>query len=242
MIHDDWLVGVSQGKKRIQRALERELIEMYKIGSEEDVAYAKEELLAYNALAIVGLALEVFHSFPLAHRMDPMDLVMPGVVEFFRKLDTFDPKRGTRLITHYTRDVKTKMQRTALRYAAIIPQGSVYLQHLGSKQVRVRKELSQKLGRPSTLEEEASALNTRVKTLKLIERCTQIQMMNMDEIDIEVQFKDKSVVDELSEILRTKFHFLSENDFQDLYLNLYNGDKVPLRVMQMIEPFTERLN
>jgi len=229
---DAWIKEVSGGKSRISRDEEKRLIHLYKNGTLEEREYAKAELLAYNVLPIVNIALEVYHTFPNAYRMDIHDLIHRGVEVFLSKLDKFDPEKA-RLITFYSRDVKTQMQRMVMKYATAVAQGSVFLQHIASKKSKVYQNLQQKLNREPTDEEVAEALGIDLSTLKIVDRYTLIKFQNLPEPDYtNIAFKESLEAKKLLSILREKLEFLTDEEFEQLIEKLISGESPDEHLVQ----------
>jgi len=221
---DTWVQQVSGGRSRISREEERRLINLYKNGTPEEREYAKAELLAYNVLPIVNIALEVYHSFPNAYRMDVHDLIHRGVEVFLDKLDKFDPEKA-RLITFYSRDIKTQMQRMVMRYATAIPQGSVFLQHIAGKRSRIYGQLMQELEREPTDDEVAEVLGIKTSTLQMADRYTSIKFHSLPGLEFEDASGSYSLeARKLLLILRDKLDFLDDEEFERFVDKLISGE------------------
>ena len=232
---NDWIRQVSGGKSRIPLDEEIRLFDFYKDGNLAQREYAKNELLAYNVLPIVNIALEVYHSFPTAHKVEVMDLVHRGVEVFLNCLDKFNPGKA-RLITFYTRDVKTHMQRFVMRYSTSIVQGSVYLQHLAGRRTKVRQELEQELNRWPTDKEIAERMDVSMRTLGSIDMYTSIAVDSVPGIEnMNVETGQASIFDQLMDILREKFSFLDEYEFNEMVSALYFADPVDENIMGKIQ-------
>lgn len=183
---DAWVKKMSRGKKRLPKQTELELFALYKEGTEKEREAAKAELLEYNILPIVSLALNVKHSFPSANRMDVMDLIGRGIEVFLFMLPKFDPSKA-RLVTYVTRNIKTQMQRLVMKYALSLPIGSVYLQHLAYRRSLARKALEQELGRAPNEKEEADYMEVSTETLKSITLFTEINVNSLEDLKVDVR-------------------------------------------------------
>ncbi|MGD9697563.1 sigma-70 family RNA polymerase sigma factor [Acinetobacter sp.] len=221
---DDWIKKVSGGKSRISKKEENRLFGLYKNGTEKEKDYAQTELIAYNALPIVNIALDVYHSFPNGHKTDLMDLVQTGIEKFIKILPNFKPAKA-RLITFYSRDLKTAMQRYVMRYSTSIAQGSVYLQHLAGKRAKVRADLEQELKRAPTDAEIATAMEISLRTLSSIEKYTSIAVAHIPGLEY-TNFGDgqKTTFDQIMNILRERFSFLDDDEYNQLLTDLYFSD------------------
>jgi len=221
-----WIKEVSQGKSRISREEEIYLVTKYTLGSQKERQDAETRLVQYNVLPIASIALEVHHRFPNGNKVDPLDLVQVGIDTFLKKIPRFDPVRKVRLITFYTRDVKTHMQRFVMRYAKSIADGSVYLQGLASKRSNAIKALEQELNRKPTCDEIAEHMKVSSRTLESVDRYTDIRIEPILDNDYSLQkvhYPDQTPLMKMLSIMKVKLEFLTEQEFDDLVYYLSTG-------------------
>jgi len=223
---DSWIAEVGRGNSRISKNLEDELFDKYMNGTPAEKTMALDKLLSYNALPIADIALDVYHRYPNGRKADILDLVHVGVAVFIRNLVNFNPDTA-RLITFYTRDVKTHMQRFVMHYAVSVQQGSVYLQFIAGKRVKARKLLEQQLGRVPTNTEISNFMEIPVHTLQTVDTYTMPNVAAVPGIELMNTPDGKPThIESMVTILRTKLTSLTDKEFDELYTALYFKEDV----------------
>jgi len=155
-----WVQEVSGGKSHIPLDLEKSLILEYQsIDTSPPIKErALKELIAYNASSLASIVLKVYHSTRGAKNIEVVDLLQEAVTIFIYKLEKFDLSHNVRLITYYTRDVKTTIQRYIASHAFSVRQGSVYLQGIAAQISEARRTLEADTGVVPSQDEIAKSL------------------------------------------------------------------------------------
>jgi DNA-directed RNA polymerase sigma subunit (sigma70/sigma32) len=244
---DAWVFELYQGNRNISREREYELIYQYQNGNAEERQAALDELVSYNVLPILSLALRVYHAYPNAKNtyLSLKDYVLTGIVAFIAKLDTFDITKGYRLITYYSRDVLTHMQRLVMRYGDAVPRGSVYLQMIAGRLARIFDGLISDNGDEPHIGELSEQLGVSESTVQMvydhIYGYRQISL-NTPEFEPEVEIPTAEVADSINEdymrfmsIVRSKLHFLSNDQYQHTIRSMKMEQDIPEEIVQLIK-------
>ncbi|MCL6519909.1 MAG: SigB/SigF/SigG family RNA polymerase sigma factor [Armatimonadetes bacterium] len=115
------------------------------------------------------------------NRGEPIeDLVQVGTIGLINAIDRFDPKRGTKFSTYATPTIVGEIRRyfRDKAWSLKVPRR---LQELNLAANKAAEELSQKLGRPPTIQEIAEAVNaTEQETLEAIELGNAYDAISLD--------------------------------------------------------------
>jgi len=161
--------------------------------------------------------------------MDILDIVQQAVLVFIRKLSTFDPDKA-RLITYYTRDIRTNIQRFIADQAYTIRQGSVYLQSIAAQLSVAQRGLEKHLeGTPSD-EEVARKANINPRTAQMTKEFTSPVIIPMPtNIGKETLLKGRILL-----ALEKRLSYLTEEEFDNIIQCLYTGSSFTRRQIDMI--------
>lgn len=238
---DKWVKEVSKGRSHIPRQLESKYVHEYQTTtSEARRTFVLGELIAYNAASFAAIALNVYHSTRGAKRIEPVDLLQEAIKVFIRKLDGFDPNKGARLITYYTRDVKTTLQRYVASNAMDIRQGSVYLRSIAAQISSVVREADSINEGYDTIskEEIAKKLGISMKTIALVEQFTSVTVVGVDDRMTDsssgVQHSEKTY-HSLFHLLHKKLAMLTSEQFSTVQHCLLSGDDIPTEILNLIK-------
>lgn len=249
---DQWIQDVSQGKSHILPDLERDLIIVYQDPPDQGAQdTALRELLAYNASSLASIVLGVYHSARGAKNIEVVDLLQEAVAVFVKKLDTFDLGKGVRLITYYTRDVRTMAQRYIAAHAMNVRQGSVYLQGIAAKVSEARRDAESSTGQRAGLAEVANRLGISERTLAMVDEFTSITVTPIDErlgYDSGIDDYDSDDDDYTSDARSSKGVYLlfevltkklgakiSEEESKQVLISLSLGEDIPLALLKRIK-------
>ena len=179
---DKYVKETSRGLSHIEPDLERQLITIYKNHkSNREKEKALSTLISYNITILADIAINVLNGMRGGDRIDPLDLMQVGVTTVMKKLDTWDEKHKTKMITYYYRDVRTQMQRYVMANAFSIKQGSVFLQHLAYTISQFKTSYVLEHKTEPTTHILSRELKVSESTIKLCLKTTNVKVMNADD-------------------------------------------------------------
>ena len=130
-------------------------------------AEAQKRLVEANLRLVVRIARRYLH-----RGLSLLDLIEEGNVGLLHAARKFQPDRGTRFSTYATWWIRQAMVRALANQARTI-RLPVHVELLLSQYMKQRNVLTQKLGRPPTLEEVAAMMNRPVGELEQLESLRQ---------------------------------------------------------------------
>jgi len=232
MALDKYIKEVSQGRSHISAEYERELISIYRTSTASKKQKALDILISYNVTIFANIAINVLNTMRGGDRIEPIDLMQIAVIAFIKKLETWDEAKGSKMITYYYRDIRTKMQRYIMSNAFDVRQGSVYLQHLAYTISKVKAEwLSSKQIEPS-IRQLSNALNVSEKTISYCLKVTNIATFSIEECPTLSKHSVHSDDEQLPlivliETLAKKINLDREGIFMDLLIALEDKASLP---------------
>ncbi|MBC8436733.1 hypothetical protein H8D85_00250 [bacterium] len=229
---DRYIKEVSQGRSHLSAEYERELISEYRSGTSREKKLALDTLVSYNITIFANIAINVLNSMKGGDKIEPIDLMQIAVITFIKKLDTWDETKGSKMITYYYRDVRTKMQRYIMSNAFDIRQGSVYLQHLAYTISRTKaKWLATKQIEP-TIRQLSNIIDVSEKTIRYCLRVTSIATFSLEECPTLSKYNAHSEDEQLPlivlvEKLANKLDIDRGGVFMDLLISLEDKSQLP---------------
>ncbi len=128
----------------------------------KEIKILKNELVQSNLRLVISIAKKyVQHSLPLS------DLIQEGNLGLIRAIDTYDYRRGHRLITYATWWIRQAIIR-ALDYQSRTIRTPVYVSEKLNQIVKASKRLQQKLKREPTITEIAQEADTSLESVEKV--------------------------------------------------------------------------
>jgi len=235
-----WIQEVSKGRSHIPLELETSLISIYQTAEgKNEKTEALNTLLSYNASSIASIVLSVYHSTRGAENIELQDLLQEAITIFIRKVERFKHDKGARLITYYTRDIRTSIQRYIASNAMNIRQGSVYLQSIATQISVLKRELDTGDDVQLTQNQIAERLGISTKTIAMVEQFTGVIVTDLKDT---MSHPSDSIGDDSSisahnlfKTLNAKLSCLSKEQFKVVHNCLVNGENIPTEILDLIK-------
>jgi len=237
----------TQGRRRMKMEDEYRCVRVcqQQTASKAERDKAMTELIKYHTVYLSSIALDVLslgtsnNSNGVAS-IDIFDFLQTATMKFIEKVGTFELERGLRLTTHYSRDVRTTLQRELIRYGHQMVQGTALMQQVSYKIYKLREARARVLGReveiPEILQE---ILDNTGHTEQFIKDTLTFTSMQYDSIDahdgdirdnngitLHAEEPVSDVAQIVLQIVREKLD-LNPEDMEQLYAFLYNLTPLP---------------
>lgn len=138
---------------------EKELIKLYKNGSEE----AKEKLICSNLRFVIYIAksYKVFNEYT---GVEMLDLIQYGNIGLIKAIESFDLEKNSKLSTHAYWYIKNEIQKSLYNYESTI-RIPIHAKEMLNKIDRFKKEFEVEFGKEPNISDYVNKFNCNEKTI-----------------------------------------------------------------------------
>jgi len=227
-----WVAEVSDGKHAISEEEEHRLFKEYMEG--DNRSYAQAELLAYNTRPLLSIALDVYHHFPHGKECSLMDLLSLAVQRFLELLPSYQPDRA-RMITFYTREVKTRLQRFVIKHGTTVARGSVYSQGIASKLAKKANQMRHKEHADYGVSAVAKEAGVNEKSAMKALTASNLLVYHVPHLEDALPPDPiPNPIDNIHGLLRNRLNILSDEQYEETIRQLASGESPPEDVINKL--------